>query len=111
MLATSFHCVVSCIEFFSVLGNDFGGLWSQLRSGLYSGYVLYITFLGGIKAVSTGKWSLFESVVTWTGLTSLHPLPMHPPVKAFFASMEATDSTSSLPYPSVLLQFLSSSPW
>ena len=47
MLATSFQCVVSCIEVFSVLGNDFGGLWSQLRSGLYSGYVLYITFLWG----------------------------------------------------------------
>ena len=27
-----------------------------------------------------------------------------------FASLEATDSTSSLPYPPVLLQFLSSSP-
>ena len=45
---------------------------------------------------------------------SLHALPMHSAVKgirSIFTSVEATGSTSSLPYSSVLLQFLSSSPW
>ena len=41
--------------FFCVLGNDFSGLWSQLRSGLYSGYVSHLNFIGGIKAVLTSK--------------------------------------------------------
>ena len=48
-------------RFLWVLENDFSGLWSQLRSGLYLEYVLYLNFLGGIKAVSTSKWSLFKS--------------------------------------------------
>ena len=50
MLASSLHCVVSCIEVFCVLANDFSGLWSQLRSGLYSGYVSYLNFIGGNKS-------------------------------------------------------------
>ena len=50
MLASSLHCVVSCIEVFCVLGNDFSGLMSQLRSVLYSGYVLYINFIGRNKS-------------------------------------------------------------
>ena len=59
-VSLQFHCVGSCIVVFCVLGNDFGGLWSQLRSGHYLGYVLYLNFIGGIKAVSSSKWSLFE---------------------------------------------------
>ena len=47
------------------LGNDFSGLWSQLRSGHYSGYVLYLNFLGIIKTVTTSKWPLFESGLTY----------------------------------------------
>ena len=40
-----------------------------------------------------------------------HSSPIHPASKSIFTSLEATDSTRSLPYPSVSLQFLSSSPW
>ena len=35
-----------------------------------------------------------------------HSSLIHPANKSIFASLEATDSTSSLPYPSVLLVFL-----
>ena len=49
-LVSSLYLVVSCIEVFCLLGNDFSGLWSQLRSGLYLGYVLHLNFLGGNKS-------------------------------------------------------------
>ena len=46
---------------FWVLVNDFSGVRSQLGSGHHLGYVLQLNYLVRIKAVSTSKWSLFES--------------------------------------------------
>ena len=51
----------SLVEDFCIPGNDFSGLWSQLRGGHYSEYVLYLNLIGSKKAVTTDKWSLFES--------------------------------------------------
>ena len=53
---------------FCVLGNDFSGLWSQLRSGLYSGYVLCLNFLGESKQSQLAS-GLCSRVFTCTGLT------------------------------------------
>ena len=40
--------VVSVIEVFGVLGDDFSGLWSQLGVGLLIGYILHLNSMGGI---------------------------------------------------------------
>ena len=44
-----------------------------------------------------GEW------MTPLDLMGTHSSPIDPAIKSIFASFEATDSTSSLPYPSVLL--------
>ena len=42
--------VVSVIEGFGVLGDDFSGLWSQLGFGLLIGYILNLNFHGGNRS-------------------------------------------------------------
>ena len=71
---------------------------------------MHVLFLN-VKLLEYSKFITRRRVGYITRPYSLHPSLMHPAVKGLFASVEATDSTSSLPYPSVLLQFLSSSPW
>ena len=53
--------VVSVIEVFGILGDDFSGLWSHLGVGLLIGYILHLNFHGGIEAVLTSKRSLIKS--------------------------------------------------
>ena len=46
-----------------------------------------------------GEW------MTSLDLMDVHILLLYTQLTSIFASLEATDSTSSLPYPSVLLQY------